>query len=171
MPKRRVTVNFLCSTWLLRRMAYNESTKERMILSIVLTKAKENPLTELQLRKGVFFLVLTAREPSVKPLADVVRCYICCDRQYKRKNTFHFSHLPSRIKWAGKAAKPLYHTFRQKDTGDAKRRVTVNFLRTAWLLGRIAYNKSSKRKKQYVIASPKRKDPLPELHSPKGGPF
>ena len=103
-----------------------------MILSIVLTKAKENPLTELLSPKGgLLYLVLTAREPSVKPLADVVRCYICCDRQYKRKNTFHFSHLPSRIKWAGKAAKPLYHTFRQKDTGDAKRRVTVNFLRTA----------------------------------------
>ena len=33
--------------------------KERMILSIVLTKAKENPLTELPLQKGVFFLVLT----------------------------------------------------------------------------------------------------------------
>ena len=31
-----------------------------MILSIVLTKAKENPLTERYLRKGVFFLVLTA---------------------------------------------------------------------------------------------------------------
>ena len=30
-----------------------------MILSIVLTKAKENPLTELPLQKGVFFLVLT----------------------------------------------------------------------------------------------------------------
>jgi hypothetical protein len=37
-------------------MAYNESIKERMILSIVLTKAKENPLTELPLRKGVFFI-------------------------------------------------------------------------------------------------------------------
>ena len=31
-----------------------------------------------------------------------------------------FTSLP--IKWAGKAAKPLYHTFRQKDTGDAKSR-------------------------------------------------
>ncbi len=30
-----------------------------MILSIVLTKAKENPLLECQLQKGVFFLVLT----------------------------------------------------------------------------------------------------------------
>ena len=66
--------------------------------------------------------MLTAREPSVKPLADVVRCYICCDGQHKSGNTRHFSHLPSRIKWAGKAANPLYHTFRQKDTGDAKSR-------------------------------------------------
>ena len=31
-----------------------------------------------------------------------------------------FTSLP--IKWAGKAANPLYHTFRQKDTGDAKSR-------------------------------------------------
>ena len=66
--------------------------------------------------------MLTAHEPSIKPLADVVRCYICCDGQHKSGNTRHFSHLPSRIKWAGKAAKPLYHTFRQKDTGDAKSR-------------------------------------------------
>ena len=104
-------------------MAYNKSTKERTILSIVLTKAKENPLTELQSPKGgLLYLVLTAHEPSIKPLANIVSCYICSDRQYKRKNTFHFSHLPSRIKWAGKAANPLYHTFRQKDTGDAKSR-------------------------------------------------
>ena len=79
-------------------MAYNKSTKERTILSIVLTKAKENPLTELQSPKGgLLYLVLTAHEPSIKPLANIVSCYICSDRQYKRKNTFHFSHLPSRI--------------------------------------------------------------------------
>ena len=41
--------------------------------------------------------MLTAHEPSIKPLANIVSCYICSDRQYKRKNTFHFSHLPSRI--------------------------------------------------------------------------
>ena len=41
--------------------------------------------------------MLTAREPSVKPLADVVRCYICCDGQHKSGNTRHLSHLPSRI--------------------------------------------------------------------------
>ena len=40
-----------------------------MILSIVLTKAEENPLTELQLRKGVFFLVLTVRLSFVQPLS------------------------------------------------------------------------------------------------------
>ena len=69
-----------------------------MILSIVLTKAKENPLTELLSPKGgLLYLVLTAHEPSIKPLANIVSCYICSDRQYKRKNTFHFSHLPSRI--------------------------------------------------------------------------
>jgi hypothetical protein len=41
-------------------MAYNESTKERMILSIVLTKAKEDPLPELLSPKGgLLYLVLT----------------------------------------------------------------------------------------------------------------
>ena len=90
-------------------MAYNESTKERMILSIVLTKAKENPLTELLSPKGgLLYLVLTAHEPSVKPLADVVSCYICSDRQYERKNTFHFSHLPSRIN--GRARPQTHYT-------------------------------------------------------------
>ena len=92
-------------------MAYNESTKERMILSIVLTKAKENPLTELLSPKGgLLYLVLTAHEPSIKPLADVVSCYICSDRQYKRKNTFHFSHLPSRIN--GRARPQTHYTTR-----------------------------------------------------------
>ena len=41
--------------------------------------------------------MLTASKPSIKPLANIVSCYICSDRQYERKNTFHFSHLPSRI--------------------------------------------------------------------------
>ena len=41
---------------ILNKKQDNESTKERMILSIVLTKAKENPLTERLLRKGVFFI-------------------------------------------------------------------------------------------------------------------
>ena len=41
--------------------------------------------------------MLTAREPSVKPLADVVRCYIRCDGQNESRNIRHLSHLPSRI--------------------------------------------------------------------------
>ena len=58
-----------------------------------------------------------------------------------KKEYFPFFSPPLPNKWAGKAANPLYHTFRQKDTGNAKRRVTVNFLCKAWLLRRIAYNK------------------------------
>ena len=82
-----------------------------MILSIVLTKAKENPLTERQSPKGgLLYLVLTAHEPSIKPLANIVSCYICSDRQYKRKNTFHFSHLPSRIN--GRARPQTHYTTR-----------------------------------------------------------
>ena len=167
MPKRRVTVNFLCSAWLFGRMAYNKSTKERMILSIVLTKAKENPLTELPLRKGVFFLVLTAHEPSIKPLANIVSCYICSDRQYKRKNTFHFSHLPSRIN--GRARPQTHYTtlFAKKIQRMPKRRVTVNFLCSAWLLRGMAYTKDSKGNYWFIV--PRKENPLPELQSPKGG--
>ena len=68
------------------------------------------------------FLVLTARQPSVKPLANVVRRYIRCDGQDKGRNRLHWASPPLPNKWAGKAANPLYHTFRQKDTGDAKSR-------------------------------------------------
>ena len=59
---------------------------------------------------GLLYLVLTAHEPSVKPLANIVSCYICSDRQYKRKNTFHFSHLPSRIN--GRARPQTHYTTR-----------------------------------------------------------
>ena len=55
---------------------------------------KENPLTERLLRKGVFFLVLTAREASVKPLADVMRDHICCDGQHESFETRHSFHPP-----------------------------------------------------------------------------
>ena len=54
--------------------------------------------------------MLTAREPSVKPLADVVRCYIRCDGQHKSGNTRHFSHLPSRIN--GRARPQNHYTTR-----------------------------------------------------------
>ena len=54
--------------------------------------------------------MLTALQPSVKPLADVVRCYICCDGQHKSGNTRHFSHLPSRIN--GRARPQNHYTTR-----------------------------------------------------------
>ena len=50
-------------------MAYNKSTKERMILSIVLTKAKENPLTERQSPKGGLFAPCGLPKPL--PLGEV----------------------------------------------------------------------------------------------------
>ena len=66
--------------------------------SICFTYAKRKPPPGVPAPKGgLLYLVLTAHEPSIKPLANIVSCYICSDRQYKRKNTFHFSHLPSRI--------------------------------------------------------------------------
>ena len=76
-----------------------------------MTRQEENPLTELLSPKGgLLYLVLTAREPSIKPLADVVRCYICCDGQHKSGNTRHFSHLPSRIN--GRARPQTHYTTR-----------------------------------------------------------
>ena len=50
-------------------MAYNKSKKERMILSIVLTKAKENPLTELLSPKGGLFAPCGLPKPL--PLGEV----------------------------------------------------------------------------------------------------
>ena len=66
--------------------------------SIYFTYAKRKPPPGVPAPKGgLLYLVLTASKPSIKPLANIVSCYICSDRQYERKNTFHFSHLPSRI--------------------------------------------------------------------------
>ena len=79
--------------------------------SICFTYAKRKPPPGVPAPKGgLLYLVLTAHEPSIKPLADVVSCYICSDRQYKRKNTFHFSHLPSRIN--GRARPQTHYTTR-----------------------------------------------------------
>ena len=85
-----------------------------------------------------------------------------------KKEYFPFFSPPLPNKWAGKAANPLYHTFRQKDTGDAKRRVTVNFLHSAWLLGRMAYNKNSECKSKYAIGTPKGKTPSRSCYLRKG---
>ena len=77
--------------------------------SICFTYAKRKPPPGVPAPKGgLLYLVLTAHEPSVKPLANIVSCYICSDRQYKRKNTFHFSHLPSRIN--GRARPQTHYT-------------------------------------------------------------
>ena len=44
------------------------------------------------------FLVLAALQPSVKPLADVVRRYIRCDGHRKRKKKQHRATPPYRLK-------------------------------------------------------------------------
>ena len=50
---------------------------------------KERPPPGAAISERGSFLVLTALQPSVKPLADVVGRYICCDGQNKRKNIRH----------------------------------------------------------------------------------
>ena len=62
-------------------------------MSLAHPKGKD-PLPELLSPKGGPFLVLTARQPSVKPLADVVRSYICCDGQDKCGNIRHWATPP-----------------------------------------------------------------------------
>ena len=70
---------------------------------------KENPLTERLLRKGVFFLVLTAREASVKPLADVMRDHICCDGHDQRRYILHiFTSLPVKMGGVGRRISITY---------------------------------------------------------------
>ena len=67
----------------LGKSAYNKDNKSGNQASH-LTRQEENPLTELLSPKGgLLYLVLTAREPSIKPLADVVRCYIAATDSIK----------------------------------------------------------------------------------------
>ena len=83
--------------------------KVEIELVIWLTK-KKTPSRSCRSERGSSFLVLTAREPSVKPLADVVRCYIRCDGQNESRNIRHLSHLPSRIN--GRARPQNHYTTR-----------------------------------------------------------
>ena len=53
---------------------------------------KERPPPGAAISERGSFLVLTALQPSVKPLADVVRRYICCDGQDESSNTRHLPH-------------------------------------------------------------------------------
>ena len=86
----------------------------KVVIKLVIWLAKKKtPSRSCYLRKGVFFLVLTAREPSVKPLADVVRCYICCDGQHKSGNTRHLSH-PHPNKMGGQGRKSIITHFSTK---------------------------------------------------------
>ena len=51
---------------------------------------------------GAFRLVgLAVLVESVKPLADVMRHYICYDRLQNREDMNHQVHLPSQVRWAG----------------------------------------------------------------------
>ena len=78
----------------LGKSAYNKDNKSGNQASH-LTRQEENPLTELLSPKGgLLYLVLTAREPSVKPLADVVGRYIRCDGQDKGRNRLHWASPP-----------------------------------------------------------------------------
>ena len=60
---------------------------------------KERPSPGAAISEMGSFLVLTALQPSVKPLADVVGRYIRCDGQYKCKNIRHKATPPFSHPW------------------------------------------------------------------------
>ena len=95
-------VNFLHNAWLLRGMAYNKSTKDRSNVVHCSHQSERKPPPGVPAPKGgLLYLVLTAREPSVKPLADVVCSYLCkwLDCKNKIKKVFHYiSSSPCQIR-------------------------------------------------------------------------
>ena len=137
--------------------------------SIGFTK-KEKPPRSCR-SQGAFHLVgLTVLVESVKPLADIMWNYICHGRLQDCENMDHWFHLPSQVRWAGWTAEPVYHKLRQKDTINAKRRVLVNFLHSAWLLRGMAYDKSTKDRSNVVHCSHQsERKPPPGVPAPKGG--
>ena len=86
-------VNFLCGAWLLRGIAYNKDGKCGSQYVIGTPKRKRPPPGAAISERGSF-LVLTALQPSVKPLTNVVRSYICSDGQDKCGNIRHWTTPP-----------------------------------------------------------------------------
>ena len=84
--------------------------------SICFTYAKRKPPPGVPAPKGgLLYLVLTAREASVKPLADVMRDHICCDGHDQRRYILHiFTSLPVKMGGVGRRISITY--FQQKDT-------------------------------------------------------
>ena len=78
--------------------------------SICFTYAKRKPPPGVPAPKGgLLYLVLTAREPSVKPLADVMRDHICCDGHDQRRYILHiFTSLPVKMGGVGRKASITY---------------------------------------------------------------
>ena len=89
----RALVNFLYSAWLLRGIAYNKDGKCGSQYVIDTPKRKRPPPGAAISERGSF-LVLTALQPSVKPLTNVVRSYICSDGQDKCGNIRHWATPP-----------------------------------------------------------------------------
>ena len=132
---------------------------------------KENPLTERLLRKGVFFLVLTAREPSVKPLADVIADYTRCDGQCKRDYKVHKTHPLPLIDRGRKADKysitensTHYNVEALISQGAVGIRKTLDFWHSN------AYNRNAKENKVISIGSPKQQEAPLTLRLSKGLP-
>ena len=78
--------------------------------SICFTYAKRKPPPGVPAPKGgLLYLVLTAREASVKPLADVMRDHICCDGHDQRRYILHiFTSLPVKMGGVGRRISITY---------------------------------------------------------------
>ena len=77
----------------------------------------KTPSRSCILRKGVLF---SAYGPSAirQATCKCSRTLHLLRRTEQKKKYTPLGNTPLPIKWAGKAAKPLYHSFRQKDTGN-----------------------------------------------------
>ena len=86
-------VNFLCGAWLLQGIAYNKDDKcgSRYVIG---TPKRKRPPPGAAISERGSFLVLTALQPSVKPLTNVVRSYMCSDGQDKCGNICHWTTPP-----------------------------------------------------------------------------
>ena len=115
------------------RMAYNKNSKCKSKYAIGAPKGK-TPSRSCYLRKGVLF---SAYGPSAIRQATC-RCsrtlHLLRRTEQKKKYT-PLGNTPLPIKWAGKAAKPLYHSFRQKDTGNDAACQSLSQRGSLWRVG------------------------------------
>ena len=103
--------------------------------------------------RGFSFLVLTALEQAVKPLADVVSGYACCDGLDECKHCFHGAHLLSMKMGRSGAALTGYHKLRPKATQARRMTFRQNFQkRMPQIVKSVAEVRLKPPEKRHIIA-------------------